>query len=142
MWTDIDKSWAAGFFEGEGSVRINKATCKNLGALIVCIVNTDPSCIEFFQKEYPGYYKITQCKGNRKIAYRWIISSLKAMNFLETIRPFIKREVVLNKIDLGIEFQKQKVSRHLISDEYRSTQFSYYLQMQLLNRRGNANNYR
>lgn len=130
-------AWAAGMFEGEGSVRINSSTARNLGALLVDLPNTDRALVEWFQKRWPGYFRQGRLAGNKRDYWRWRIASLQAASFLIAIEPHIignKRERVL----LGIEYQKQKRPSHFhnCEDGYRDRQRDYYERMKVLNERG------
>ena len=134
-----DLAWVAGFFEGEGSVRINSFTKRNWGALIVSVCNTDKSIIEWFYKNWPGCFKrATGTNGNRKEAWVWVIASKKAEAFLKEIKPHIKRDIVLEKISTALKFQKQKQNCRWIKDKdiYYKRQMRFFLEMKRLNKRG------
>lgn len=133
----VELAWAAGMFEGEGSVRINSATTRNLGALLVDLVNTDQSLVQWFHERWPGYLGAGAFAGNRRPFWRWRIASLRAASFLIAIEPFVvgaKRE----RVRLGIEFQRQKRASHAhnCDDAYRERQRLYHGQMKALNARG------
>lgn len=51
---EVDLAWSAAIIEGEGSIRINSATHRNLGALIVSVTNTDREIIDWFQSHWPA----------------------------------------------------------------------------------------
>lgn len=134
----IDKSWAAGFFDGEGCIRVNKPTKRNLGNLCVSISNTDEAVVRWFQKKWPGYFKpYKKVIGNSKPAFMWVISSQKAISFLRYIQPFIKRGIVKTKIRLAIEYQSQKKSHYENrTEKYLEKQWEWYYRFRVLNQRG------
>ena len=138
MISDIDLAWAAGLFEGEGSVHIAKLNKKNLGFLSVDIVNTDKEICMFFMDRWKGYLVTYKSIGNRRQYYRWRAAARNAYHFLIDIRTFIRTERVRTRISLGVAFQEQKVngtfSRH--DPEYSGIQLKYYNQMKQLNQRG------
>jgi hypothetical protein len=138
MISDLELSWAAGFFEGEGTVRINKPSRRNWGALVVSTVNTDQEAVDWFQSRWPGYMKPATGLGPRqKPAWAWVIAARQAAAFLESIRPFVVRARVLEKIDHGLAFQAQK-RRGQFDEEYEEAQFNAYLWMRHLNKRGRS----
>lgn len=142
--TDSELAWAAGFFEGEGTVRITKPTFRNWGSVIVSIVNTDPESIEFFQQRWPGSLRpASGLHGNCRPAWVWVIPARRAAVFLRAIRPFIVRSRVRERIDYALQFQDQKRSdTHTMSEEereaYRQVQWESHWWMAELNKRGRA----
>jgi len=134
----INNSWAAGFFDGEGCIRVNKPTKRNLGNLCVSISNTDEAVVRWFQKKWPGYFKpYRDCKNkNRKPAFMWIIASLNAVAFLKYIQPYVKRGVIKTKIRLAIEYQEQKLQHASYDEAYRKKQWEWYYRFRVLNQRG------
>lgn len=124
-------------FEGEGSVRINSATARNLGALVVDLPNTDMALVGWFNDRWPGYFRHHKRPGNARAYWRWRIASLKAASFLIAIEPYLvgeKRE----RVHLGIEFQRQKRASHFrnCTDGYRDRQREYFEKMKAFNLRG------
>jgi hypothetical protein len=136
---DIELAWAAGLFEGEGTVRINKVTGQNLGNLCVSVVSTDRQIAEFFHDRWRGYMKTTPLASPRHSrALVWVIASRKAAAFLKQIRPFLVTGRMKERVDHGLSFQEQKSSKHsrCRTEEYHMEQFHAYLWMRELNSRG------
>jgi len=131
-----NRIWATGFFEGEGCVRVNKPTKRNLGNLCVSISNTDEKIVLWFQRRWPGCFKKYKAGKNRKPAFMWAISSNKAISFLKHIQPFIKRGIVKTKIRLAIEYQRQKLQHSSYDEVYRKKQWEWYYRFRVLNQRG------
>jgi len=135
-------NWIAGFFEGEGTVLISKPGKNHLGSLRVSIVNTDKEIIEFFKTFFGfGYIKQIKVEGNRKIAWRWVITAKQALNFLQIISPYIKRKLVKERFKTGIQYQKDKKHYfggpgNFADENYRRQQYEYWLYMKELNFRG------
>jgi hypothetical protein len=132
-------AWAAGLFEGEGTVRINKPTIRNWGSLMVSVVNTDREVVDFFQARWPGYCKPAGGLDptRQRPAWVWVIAARKAADFLTTIRPFIVRNKVKERIEHALWFQSQK--RHgtgCFDDAYKQEQWEAYMWMCELNWRG------
>lgn len=137
--TRLELAWAAGLFEGEGSVRINKATRRNLGHLIASVCNTDRQVIEFFQERWPAYMKpATGLRPEQRPAWVWVIAARRAAAFLSQIQPYLQTDRVREKARVGLEFQQGKCygRGYRLTDEYRVEQFNAYLWMKELNVRG------
>jgi len=134
----INNSWAAGFFDGEGCIRINKPTKRNLGNLCVTISNTDEAVVRWFQKKWPGYFKPYKNgkRKNRKPAFMWVVAAFKAVAFLKYIQPYVKRGITKTKIRLAIEYQKQKLQHASYDKIYREKQWEWYYRFRVLNQRG------
>lgn len=134
----VDVAWAAGVFEGEGSIGINTPTKRNLGHLYATVVNTDSALTDFFQLHWPGYCRRTHLPGNRRPATVWTIAARRAAGFLQMILPYVRRPIVRERIALALQYQDGK--RHgrarPVSREYREDQFSAWLYMRQLNIRG------
>ena len=133
-----DLHWAAGIFEGEGTVTINKNSSTNNYSLRCSVPNTDKSIIDFFNLHWPvkkvreeiGY-------GNRRTCYVWILTGKKATSFLQTLLPCLRTERVKNKAVLALDFQRHKYVRRVsVRDEYDKEEEEYYQRMKLLNRKG------
>lgn len=140
----MELAWAAGLFEGEGTVRINKPSLRNWGAVCVSVVNTDKQIVQWFQDRWPGYMKPATGLGpNRKPAWVWVIAANKAIVFLKAILPFVVRDAVREKIAHAINFQAQKRKdvKSMSADErytYAEDQWNAYWWMAELNKRGIA----
>jgi hypothetical protein len=136
--TPEELSWAAGMFEGEGSVRINVPTRRNMGSLLVDMVNTDVEIVEFFQARWPGYMVPVKADGNRRDFYRWRAASWVAAGFLTAVMPHLRTKRVRERAALGLAFQTQKSRDCRINrtDEYAARQREFYDRMAVLNLRG------
>lgn len=135
--TTVDLAWCAGIFEGEGSVRINSPTTQNICALIATISSTDSDMLAPFQQWFGGHVGPIFTRPECKPAERWTVASRKAAAFLVAIRPYCRVARVVGKIELGIEFQAQKMGgRGCRTMAYLDRQHEYFLHMKRLNRRG------
>ena len=106
FFTETEKLiWAAGFFEGEGTVHITKQ-----GYLDVKIANTSYKSLKLLQSisggriyKYPNYRKKN---GDTTSIYRLCIFGLKAYEFLKKILPYMKFR--RRQVELAIEFYDQE----------------------------------
>jgi hypothetical protein len=130
-------AWAAGLFEGEGSVRISKPMLRNWGSLVASVTNTNEQIVDFFQNRWPGRKRpATGLRPDQKPAWVWVLAARRAAVFLEAIRPFVVSDKVRQKIDHGLDFQRQKKLGHRGDQQYAEDQWNYYWWMAELNTRG------
>ena len=132
--------WMAGFFEGEGSVRISKPTKRNWGTLLCDLVNVQPDVMEPFQRRFPGYFREVRADAPRRNFWRWRVASGTAAAFLRAIEPHLRSAIYRERAFTALAFQEQKTPRVYVVDrnEYELAQIWFYLQMRELNRRGTA----
>jgi hypothetical protein len=110
-----DIAYLAGFFDGEGSVTINRLKRADHSAdgryktdsytLHAVIGNTDPTVVVWAQSLFGGYLVPRPArKAHQKPAVHWVICNQWAMRFLETIRPYLRMK--MNVVDVAINFQR------------------------------------
>jgi len=133
----IDLAWAAGLFEGEGTVTITKAGRKGHTRGFVSVTNTDRDVVDFFHSHWGGHLRSVGKPSERaREAFEWRLysSSLAAM-FAEQILPYIKTTRVRQKMELLIEASatRQRGSR---DPDYKARQHELRERMRKLNRRG------
>lgn len=133
MPEDIQLGYFAGFFDGEGCVRIDKG---NKGSYTLRIELTN-SCIEIlklFQNKYGG--KIREhvinksLKNNHKKIYIWSIHSNNSLTFLKEIYPLTI--VKFDQIKYAIEFQEWHNHIGIISIYHKQIAEQYYTKLKEL----------
>jgi hypothetical protein len=136
--TERELAWAAGLFEGEGSIRIGTVTPRNLGVLIATITSTDRETIDYFAERWPGKVgAATGLRPTQRRAWRWTIAARQAAAFLEDIEPYVVTARVREKLELGLAFQRQKLGRAgNRAPGYADAQREFYGRMRALNVRG------
>ncbi|MDP9350375.1 MAG: hypothetical protein M3P51_02365 [Chloroflexota bacterium] len=133
--TEVDLAWAAGLFEGEGSVRINPVTDRNWGHLTASVTSIDADIVGFFHDRWGGYCKSVSVGPGRRPAFAWLIAARRAAAFLSQIQPYLRSERMREKVEWGLAFQAQK-RLGARGEEYRATQQQYAERMAELNLRG------
>lgn len=132
----LEMAWAAGLFEGEGSVMIRRPGNRHLGVLTVSVVNTDTQIVAFFQERWPGYCKrATGQRPEQRPAWVWLIAARQAAAFLDDITPYLRSDRVRRKAALALEFQDAR-RWGARGEAYRAASWDYYRQMLALNQRG------
>lgn len=134
--TKVERAWAAGIFEGEGSIRLRHGS-NDLGVLACVITSTDQDMLTPFVRWWAGRLNPRGDTSAGRPAWRWYIVARDALAFLEDIHPHLRVRRVREKVELGIEFQHQKRNARHIHDpeKYRLTQLRYVAEMALLNAR-------
>jgi predicted HD phosphohydrolase len=99
----ISDEYAAGFFDGEGSVYAATRRSGQSPVLLVCISNTDLNVLEAHRHRWGGSInprKIT--KPNHRPQWQWVLSARMAAPYLRAIAPHVitKRRVV----ELGLQY--------------------------------------
>lgn len=130
-------SWAAGFFDGEGFVNIQKRSHKKYTGyyLRIGINHVAPEPIAEVQRLFGGTIvkqKDDMVIGNRKPRYRWVTSTSNAAEALKQMLPYMKNK---NKVTaLALDFQKTIQPNKLkISDEIQEQREFFKSEIQRLN---------
>ena len=105
-------AWAAGFFDGEGYINIQRRHQKFNGKsyrghyLRIGINHVAPGPLYEMQRLFGGSIEVQNpltVTGNRKPRHRWVTSSNNAKEALIKMLPYMKNK---NKVaSLGIDFQ-------------------------------------
>lgn len=99
-------AYIAGFFDGEGCVRIKQANQGgNSYYLIAHITNTNPIILKKVQGLFGGNTRLQE-KGKNKPIYNWYITSSEANDFLKVLYPFLIEKK--SQAELGINFHQNK----------------------------------
>jgi len=107
--TEIELAYAAGLFDGEGCVSINKVRQKHYvrdGYQLRCSISiTHEETSLWFKDHFGGSHKPI-IRANARNYWQWVVVARKARKFLEEIEPYlvIKKEVAGH----GILFQKAR----------------------------------
>lgn len=101
----MDRAWAAGHFEGEGTVTLTKAGRIMHVRPLVSLASTDRSCRDFFNDRWPGNCCSRSPRSEReREAFIWALNSGERIQiFLLDILPFIKTNRVRQKIEVLLD---------------------------------------
>jgi len=137
--SDVDLIWAAGLFEGEGTITLAVRNQDETYRLLVIVGNTDRQILDFFQERWPGWLQPAYGKRpRRQPAWTWTLAAGKAEAFLRAIEPYLRTDRVKDKLRLALEFRSFQTTkkREWGRPEYRARQRKLYAAMRVLNRRG------
>ncbi len=137
--TPIEMSWAAGLFEGEGTITIGVRKSDETYRLICTVANTDKSVLTFFHDRFDGWLQPAYGKRpGRKPAWSWTVAGPRAEKFLMAVRRYVMTERVMRKLCIGMMFRAcQSVrKRDWLRKDYKPKQRALYFDMKELNKRG------
>lgn len=109
-----DLAWAAGFFEGEGSIFLQRTKARNplhcYLYLRICVVQTERAQLEKFKRMFGGAIYSRTVRGNRKLCWYWNLQGEAALEAYEAMEPYFvgqhKREQfarTMNEIECAEE---------------------------------------
>ena len=105
-----DLRWAAGLFEGEGTVTIAKtggSSRPGLTRTMAIVGNTDIEVVRFFHERWGGTLRPRKPPTLRaKSSFEWSLAGAQAAYFLRDILPFVRTSRVRNKIDLVLRSEE------------------------------------
>jgi hypothetical protein len=109
------KAYAAGIFDGEGSLDIYNATPAKASKspsfmLRVVISQKDGKVMDWFKQHFGGYVGLDKHGGY--YIYRWDIRSQKAKQFLLLILPYVL--IKKAQVELALKFEQHK-EQYLLS---------------------------
>jgi len=97
----ISDSYAAGFFDGEGTVyaanrRSATVTRRPSPSVLVCITNVNYDVLEAMRDRWGGSINSRAAKPKRQAIHQWVLAPRNAYSFLQAIAPhvIVKRDVV------------------------------------------------
>lgn len=143
--TPTDHAYAAGLFDGEGSVMImpglNTEKWKTHPRLYVSLSQVETHCLSWLQGKYGGKVRLkNQPEPQRRAAFEWYLCGKNAINFLSFIRPYLILKAP--QADLAFEFRKTVQPkggiRTPVAPEMVSRREDLRLKMKALNKRGVA----
>lgn len=99
-------AYIAGFFDGEGCVRIKHANQGGNSYYVwVAITNTDKPTLDFVMELFGGQIRKAEKKTN-KWAYHFLITSSEAVDMLKTLLPFLRQKK--EQAELAVYFHERK----------------------------------
>jgi len=109
----MNEAYMAGFFDGEGCVRINKRVRGKYTehSVFITIGQKDGATIDWIVENFGGgSYQI-----KRDDSYVWTATNKIAYNALKRFSPFLKYKKP--QADLALEFFEKSVRTHRLTDE-------------------------
>lgn len=101
----LDCAWAAGHFEGEGTVSLTKGGRIMHVRPLISLASTDKSCRDFFDNRWPGNCRTVSSRTEQsREAFVWNLNSGERIQiFLLDILPFVRTDRVRQKITVVLD---------------------------------------
>ena len=99
---DVEElAYAAGLFDGEGSISLVRQKNNRTHSPQVSVASTYYEVVLWFQRRFGGSIVTKQPrKSNHSVSYDWRLTDRRALAFLELIRPYLVIERKIRRIDL------------------------------------------
>ena len=134
-----DLHWAAGLFEGEGTVTIARSGGTKrpwLTQTRVLVGNTDKEVVDFFLLRWGGRVRpIPPSTKRARPSFEWALVGAQAAFFLQDIRAYLRTVRVQTKVELVL---KSETIRRADPFRARDTLQEMMAEIRVLNRRGIA----
>ena len=131
MLRETDVSWAAGFFEGEGSLSVTKDF-----TLHARVPQVDREPLDRLRELFGGNIRNKCASGNRKPCLEWSICNAAVIRLLLAIQKFVVRTRIKDRIRMAMEFQEIKADRSRPKEERRKQQEALYWAFKQHNKAG------
>ncbi len=101
-----DVAYIAGFFDGEGCVRIKRANQGgNSYYITATITNSNKAILEYIKDIFGGKVRQAEKKAN-KVIYHYELSSAEAVDMLKTLMGFLREK--RPQAELAVDFHNIK----------------------------------
>lgn len=133
----VVRIWAAGHFEGEGTLSIVRYGMGNGTRPVATLTSTDRSMVDVFQTHWPGYLQSrVPPNPNAREQFTWTLYGLDQIEgFVLDIQPYFKSARVRAKAALLLEDIRARAAQHR-TPEARAARAERVEKMRALNRRG------
>lgn len=109
---ETDLAYAAGMFEGEGTITIIESR-NHLGNMtarcVVSLTNTDWQIIEFYNSRWPG---AVQTRKREQLHHRqgwaWRIQGNPVLRFIADVRPHLRTDAEIAKFEIVERVQRMR----------------------------------
>ena len=111
--TERELAWAAGCFEGEGCISIDRFYRNNRMQyyLRVSLSNTDEDIIQFFNSRWAGTVYKEKVRGNCRQCYKWVLTGKKAEKCLAQFSSYFITHKYQERAKVAFGFMEAKRSK-------------------------------
>jgi hypothetical protein len=104
MARDVELAYAAGIFDGEGSISLVRHRDNRWPSPQVAVASNDREVLEWLRVLFGGSIVTKQPRlPTHSISYDWRLTDRRALAFLQLIRPYLVIERKIRRIDLLLE---------------------------------------
>lgn len=99
---DVEElAYAAGLFDGEGSISLIRHHDNRTHSPQVSVASTDYEVVSWFRERFGGSIVTKQPRqSNHSVSYDWRLTDRRALVFLDLIRPYLVIERKIRRVDL------------------------------------------
>jgi len=98
---DTELAYAAGLFDGEGSISLVRQNNNRSHSRQVAVASNDYEVLAWFQNRFGGSIVTKQPrKSTHSVSYDWRLTDRRALTFLQLIRPYLLIKRKIRRIDL------------------------------------------
>lgn len=98
---DIEAAYAAGLFDGEGSISLVRQHNNRWPSPQVAVASADYEVVQWFRVRFGGSIVTKQPRmSTHSVSYDWRLTGRRALGFLQSIRPYLVIERKIRRIDL------------------------------------------
>jgi hypothetical protein len=136
--TPTERSYAGGWFEGEGWLTLAPRTRvdgSRAYTLLVGATNTASETLDFLTTRWGGSRGCYHRAGHRPL-FTWRLSGRAAADFLRDVEPFLRSERLRAKLNVALQFYFLPEAGTVADEDLRWRQEACALAMRALNRRG------
>lgn len=139
--TQADIAYAAGFVDGEGTIRVERAYGPSPGRLYRAYVEVSqvtPGPLNMMMDRWGGHLYLRPRKNpNHRPIFRWQIADRKAIDFVTELRPYLIVKAAQADVLIALgEIKRANAARRPYTAEELANQAALYLRATELNRRG------
>lgn len=131
-----DLAYMAGIVDGEGSISL--VLMKKTLTLVVQVTNTNEWLIQSIKMCFGGAVRLAkplQPEKNWKPTYRWVVTSMQALEFLKLVYPYLRLKK--SQAEIAIKFLELRGTKgRWLSEKEKTIAEAQRIVMSKLNKRG------
>lgn len=113
LLTETELAYAAGIVDGEGSVSFIRSRPNRFPSPQVSVCSTDRELVEWFKERFGGTIVLKRKRmSHHADAYDWKLIDRNALRFLALIRPYLRIQRKIARVDLLLEFYLDATPRN------------------------------
>ena len=98
---DTELAYAAGLFDGEGSISLVRQKNNRSHSPQVAVASNDCEVLLWLQKRFGGSIVTKQPrKSTQSVSYDWRLTDRRALAFLQMVRPYLVIQRKIRRVDL------------------------------------------
>ena len=98
---DTELAYAAGLFDGEGSISLVRQKNNRSHSPQVAVASNDCEVLLWLQKRFGGSIVTKQPrKSTHSVSYDWRLTDRRALAFLQMVRPYLVIQRKIRRVDL------------------------------------------